>query len=271
MTRQEIREMLTQKRAETALERDRNPFFATPITDTYISAFLLKHKVKARHVKPTPVHRYIAERDWRNAFAFIWVLAKVLALSVYESLSKRLLFNVDSTQVPFNGQDEIVYAPSVLGAASKHSSISKPAGTKGKSFFAQLYTLMNAAGEIGPLVMTLTQPDIKEIVSIPAKGFGKSPDAIGYFWVVPAKVPDIFVKYFYDIFFPHVERIRKSLDREDEIAVIILDGQQEQIKPLATDEKVLKAFADVNAHVLKTPASTSGITQPADVVSSIVC
>lgn len=267
MNRDEIKALLLQLQADSAAERGEGPYSFSLLTDSYVDSFLKRNKVSARNIETTPMARFIAEHDWRNALAFIWALLKIFLMVIYDSFCPRLLFNLDSTGVPFNEEEVIVLAPKVLAASSKHISISRPSGNRKRRFYGHLYSLLAASGELGPLLMTIKDSSVREIVSIPAKGFGLTPDSIGYFWVVPGMSKQIFIKYFDEIFIPHATSIRLKEGIPDEIAVIIVDGQQEQVQSLTDEKAVLKAFEEANMHVIKTPASTSALNQPADVVS----
>ena len=146
-------------------------------------------------------------------------------------------------------------------------------GSALEDFFIKLFSLQNAAGDVGPFLAVLVDFNLKvPVVKLQIKRFGVGSGCVGQRWIVQSKTGDlsreIFEMAFKEIVIPWFSAVRYETNLEEQPGVLIVDGERESVDALFI-MSVFKAFMDAVIMVLKTGASCSAIPRPNDRVSPI--
>ena len=197
MTREEVAALMEEQRRdfEEKEERTGNPWGrGKPIVvpKSAVSKMMKTIGLGSVSINPTPIYRFIAEHDWRNAFSYLWALTAILNPGQPNSVMPAFIFNLDSSSVPCNEATTKVLAPLKPRTRSGEKSISRPAAKRGQKFYSQLYALLAADGDIGPVLTTLKDTSVDEIVDIPISGLGREPTTTGHVWAVPKSDDKLF-------------------------------------------------------------------------------
>lgn len=246
MTEEEVKVLMTEERRNEKKSKTGNPISdgkSLVPSKRSVQNLMRKLDFGTAHIQPTPVHRFVAEHDWRNAITYLWSLSAVLRPGTPNAIIPQLILNLDSFPVKCHGGSIAVKVPRNLKTRSGKRAVARKAIKSGQVFWTQCYLLLAADGDCGPVVATLRDKSITEMADLQVFGLGREPTSKGHLWVVPSTTETLFKRYFETILVPYVEGRRAHYERPDEWAVLILDGQQEQMKALE-DDRILAMLAE---------------------------
>lgn len=221
--------------------------------------------------------RWVNEGRARNmlsfAFAILVAFALVSEAEGAEPPEAWSVYNIDASSLEINPEQFRAIITASSSKKTGRQSVGKPESTDNESFYVKLYLITRASGDLGPLTFVLHTKDTQtEFTRLRIMGLGRDEDAVGEIWVVPEKTGDnsafTIEKVLEEVFIPDVRAVRTRKHDVLAPAVLILDGEREQVDAVfseATYQRLRQNFVTV----VKTPCSTSAITQPNDAVNPV--
>lgn len=187
---------------------------------------------------------------------------------------ENMVVNLDMTQVKVGESKAKVVVSQKLAKGSGKRAINRRKKLAQNEFYVKLFSLQNAAGDVGPLVALITDPDLPvPLIKLEIKRFGLGPDSVGHIWIAQSKTGDLSREIFEDVYInvvaPWFKTLRTSSDLPDHPGVLIIDGERESLDAMFSED-VHKAWKDACIMAIKTGASCSASQQPNDRVGSNV-
>lgn len=243
---------------------------AEQVSQSTMKRYTKQEKAKVRTSNAKDASRVYAESDHRSTLSLIFVVSATALRLLPVGYQDALLWNIDSTHFRVRGGNWEAVISEEYAKHTKHRALNSSTSKSGGQWYLKLFTPINAEGELGPLVAVIRYSKLKsKTVKLSIRGFNSVPGHVGHIWIVKDLHGDasrqIFKDLFVDVFLSHLNHLRDTPDLRGQPAVLIVDGEGEQIDTICSRE-VSDAFAASSVIAAKTAASTSGIAQPADVV-----
>jgi hypothetical protein len=230
MTQEQYEDRFIEHAKSTASRRGKGTAHITKVSRGTLKNFDRDNLFLTKNAERTTDAREKACADWTNAVSFA-----AMCQAVIPHIKYPLILNFDAKQSKVGDESNKKHVAKFIGSVKQGKSVKtkKSDGTKGITcYFIKTYTLMSAAGYLGPQVDVIASPSMKknEIDVHRVEGLGPSLGVDAYSYVVFCKTRGCCTAFYewYNIkvMIPYVNSLRQKFSLEDDdFAFVNCDGE----------------------------------------------